>query len=135
VGTYAVWLEAQPPLDPELLRFTPPVRTRTPLATNHRATDRISHPMCRPWPWLPPSVAETARVCVCALVVGLVVPPRSAAQYDDELGGAEPLWRPQCSLLRYLRLAVLHAGGFPGCVGIDAFEPLRTALTADLLPF
>ena len=78
-GTYAVWLEPTPVLDPELLRFTPPA--------------------------------------------------------DDELGGAEPLWRPQCSLLRYLRLAVLHAGGFPGCVGLDAYEPLRLALTEGLLPF
>lgn len=78
-GTYAVWLEPSPPLDPELLRFTPPA--------------------------------------------------------DDELGGVEPLWRSQCSLLRYLRLAVLHAGGFPGCVGVEPFEPLRVALTEGLMPF
>ena len=38
---------------------------------------------------------------------------------DGDLGGAEPLWRSQCSLLRYLRIAVLEAGGFPGCVGIE----------------
>lgn len=78
-GTYAVWLEAQPPLDPELLRFTPPL--------------------------------------------------------DPPGGATEPLWRPNCSLLRYLRLAVLDAGGFPGCVGLPAFEPLRAALTEGLVPF
>ena len=78
-GTYAVWLDPRPPLDPELLRFTPPI--------------------------------------------------------EDELGGAEPLWRPQCSLMRYLRISVLHAGGFPGCVGLESFEPLRQALTEGLLPF
>lgn len=78
-GTYAVWLDAHPPLDPELLRFTPP--------------------------------------------------------QQGELGGAEPLWRPQCSLMRYLRLAVLDAGGFPGCLGLEAYEPLRLALTEGLLPF
>ena len=78
-GTYACWLEPNPALNPELLRFTPPV--------------------------------------------------------DDELGGAEPLWRPQCSLLRYLRLAVLEAGGFPGCLGLAAYEPLRQQLTEGLLPF
>ena len=54
---------------------------------------------------------------------------------DGELGGAEPLWRPQCSLLRYLRLAVLEAGGFPGCLGIEEFEPLRRELTDGLLRF
>ena len=77
-GTYAVWLEGSPPLDPELLRFTPPL--------------------------------------------------------DDDEPGA-PLWRPNCSLLRYLRLAVLEAGGFPGCVGLDAFEPLRAELTDGLISF
>ena len=54
---------------------------------------------------------------------------------QGELGGAEPLWRPQCSLMRYLRLAVLDAGGFPGCLGLEAYEPLRLALTEGLLPF
>lgn len=78
-GTYAVWLEPSPALDPELLRFTPPAA--------------------------------------------------------DELGGAEPLWRPGCSLLNYLRIAVLHAGGFPGCAGVAEYEPLRTALTEGLRPF
>ena len=44
-----------------------------------------------------------------------------AVMGDDELGGAEPLlWRSRCSLMGYLRLAVLQAGGFPGCVGVPA---------------
>ena len=75
-GTYAVWLENSPRIDPELLRFTPPT--------------------------------------------------------NDELGGAEPA---QCSLITYLRLAVLEGGGFPGCLGLPAYEPLRAELTKDLLPF
>ena len=78
-GTYAVWLEPRPPLDPEMLRFVPPT--------------------------------------------------------TDEMGGVEPLWRPQCSLMAYLRLSVLHAGGFPGCVGLEAYEPLRRELTEGLQPF
>lgn len=56
---------------------------------------------------------------------------------DETPGGAEPLWRARCSLLRYLRLALLEAGGFPGCIGLPdgAFEPLRQRLTEGLQPF
>lgn len=78
-GSYAVWLEPEPLLDPELLRFTPPA--------------------------------------------------------DETMGGAEPLWRPQCSLLRYLRIAILDAGGFPGYLGLPAYEELRSELTAGLQSF
>ena len=53
-----------------------------------------------------------------------------------ELGGAEPLlWRARCSFISYLRIAVLEGGGFPGCLGFDAFEPLREELTKNLRPF
>ena len=53
-----------------------------------------------------------------------------------DLGGAEPLlWRSRVSFIRYLRLTVLEAGGFPGCMGIAAYEPLRAALTEGLVPF
>lgn len=80
-GSYAVWLDAAPALDPELLRFTPPTE-------------------------------------------------------DGDLGGAEPLlWRAQCSLLSYLRLAVLEAGGFPGCLGVPEYETLRGELTDGLKAF
>lgn len=78
-GSYAIWLESDPPLNPELLRFTPPT--------------------------------------------------------DETLGGTEPLWRPQCSLLRYLRIAVLEAGGFPGFLGLDEYEELRAELTEGLQRF
>ena len=78
-GSYAVWLEAEPALDPELLRFTPPA--------------------------------------------------------EETLGGAEPLWRPQCSLLRYLRIAILEGGGFPGFLGLAEYEPLRAELAEGLLEF
>jgi hypothetical protein len=40
-----------------------------------------------------------------------------------------------CSLVRYLRLAVLEAGGFPGLLGTEGFEGLRQELVADLKPF
>ena len=53
-----------------------------------------------------------------------------------ELGGAEPLlWRAQCSLIAYLRIAVLEGGGFPGCLGLEHYEPLRRELTDGLKPF
>ena len=89
-GSYAVWIEEAPPLDPTLLRFEVPAWHGAPTAhgASHGATP----------------------------------------------GSEGALWR-SCSLVQYLRLAVLEAGGFPGAMGIPEYEGLRAELTHRLLPF
>ena len=104
IGSYAVWLEASPPLDPVLLRFDPPAwhMTDSPDAAKIGSDAPESH----------------------MNMIEVVAPPTP-----------EPsLWR-SCSLIRYLRLAVLEGGGFPGAVGVPEFEKLRAELTHRLLAF
>ena len=93
VGSYAVWLEAQPSLDPELLRFEPPAWADT-IIDGSISSEPEANPV--------PSTGD--------------------------------LWR-SCSLVTYLRLAVLQAGGFPGAMGVPEFEPLRLELCDGLKNF
>ena len=98
LGSYAVWLETTPSLDPELVRFTPPDG----------------------WPWASPPAAGSSD---------------GVSSSSDNTPPPNATALTSCSLIRYLRLAVLEAGGFPGALGCAAFEPLRRELTEGLQVF
>ena len=66
--------------------------------------------------------------------LGLPSMPTFGEATGEEAAPFATLWR-SCSLIRYLRLAVLEAGGFPGAMGLPEYERLRAELTHRLLPF
>jgi hypothetical protein len=132
LGSYAIWLEAHPPLDPTLLRFDPPAWHEHPHGSE--GGDATESAGGSTGTGTAAEAVLTSPLLTSLPNLGLPSMPTFGEATGEEAAPFATLWR-SCSLIRYLRLAVLEAGGFPGAMGLPEYERLRAELTHRLLPF
>lgn len=133
LGSYAIWLEAHPPLDPTLLRFDPPAWHEHPHGSE--GGDATESAGGSTGTGTAAEAVLTSPLLTSLPNLGLPsIQPTFGEATGEEAAPFATLWR-SCSLIRYLRLAVLEAGGFPGAMGLPEYERLRAELTHRLLPF
>jgi hypothetical protein len=133
LGSYAIWLEAHPPLDPTLLRFDPPAWHEHPHGSE--GGDATESAGGSTGTGTAAEAVLTSPLLTSLPNLGLPsISPTFGEATGEEAAPFATLWR-SCSLIRYLRLAVLEAGGFPGAMGLPEYERLRAELTHRLLPF